>query len=74
MRLKIDLDEQTSKRLIDMSLEENRAIPWQAEMMLRQSLGLSQKETPTIERVEMLLREATDLLLTIKPNSGLMSE
>lgn len=36
----LDLDADTFDRLMDFALNERRPISWQAEMMLRQSLGL----------------------------------
>ena len=36
----LDLDTDTFDRLMDFALNERRPIPWQAEVMLRQSLGL----------------------------------
>lgn len=38
--IKIDLDNETFSRLTDLALSERRPIPWQAEILLRQSFGL----------------------------------
>jgi hypothetical protein len=38
--LKISLDRETFRRLLDSALRERRPLPWQAEVLLRQALGL----------------------------------
>ena len=38
--LKLDLDNETYTRLMDVALQERRPIPWQAEVLLRRALGL----------------------------------
>ena len=40
-RLQIDIDSETYQRLVVASLAERRPIPWQAEVILRRALGLS---------------------------------
>jgi hypothetical protein len=40
-RLRLDLDQETFLALTDRALRERRPIDWQAEVMLRQALGLS---------------------------------
>jgi hypothetical protein len=40
MRLKIDLDAETTDRLLDSAMRARRPIHWQAEILLRQVLGL----------------------------------
>ncbi len=39
-RLKLDLDAETSQRLLEIALSHRRPVHWQAEIMLRQALGL----------------------------------
>lgn len=41
MRLKLDLDTETTERLIDAAITERRPLPLQAEVILRRALGLS---------------------------------
>ena len=38
--IKLDLDNETFTRLMDVVLRERRPIPWQAEVLLRRALGL----------------------------------
>jgi hypothetical protein len=38
--IKLDLDNETFTRLMDVALQERRPIPWQAEVLLRHALGL----------------------------------
>lgn len=40
MRVKLDLDEETTDRLIEIAVAEKRPVPWQAEVLLRKALGL----------------------------------
>lgn len=40
-RIKLDLDSETYQHLLDAALAERRPVHWQAEIMLRQALGLS---------------------------------
>lgn len=40
MRLHLDLDRETSQRLLQAALAERRPIVWQAEIMLRRALGV----------------------------------
>jgi hypothetical protein len=40
-RLRLDLDQETFLALTDRALRERRPVDWQAEVMLRQALGLS---------------------------------
>ena len=40
MRLRLELDRDTSDRLIGQAAAERRPVPWQAEVLLRQALGL----------------------------------
>lgn len=40
MRLRIDLDPETTQRLIHMAVSERRPIAWHAEVLLRRALGL----------------------------------
>ena len=39
-RLRLDLDQETFLALTDRALRERRTLVWQAEVMLRQALGL----------------------------------
>jgi hypothetical protein len=39
-RLKLELDQPTFQRLLETALGERRPVVWQAEVMLRQALGL----------------------------------
>jgi hypothetical protein len=39
-RLRLDLDQETFLALTDRALRERRPVDWQAEVMLRQALGL----------------------------------
>ncbi len=41
MRLRLELDEDTTMRLVERAAAERRPVPWQAEVLLRQALGLS---------------------------------
>lgn len=41
MRLKLELDEDTTARLVERVAAERRPVPWQAEVLLRQALGFS---------------------------------
>lgn len=41
MRLKLELDQQTTDRLIEVAVEERRPIGMQAEIILRRALGLA---------------------------------
>ena len=47
MRLKLELDEDTTMRLVECAATERRPLPWQAEV-LRHSLGLP---FPALEQV-----------------------
>jgi hypothetical protein len=38
--LKLDLDTETLERLVERAVQERRPIVWQAEVLLRQALGL----------------------------------
>ena len=40
MRLKLDLDEDATARLVEQAVVERRPVPWQAEVLLRKALGL----------------------------------
>ena len=40
MRLKLDLDEDATARLVKQAVVERRPVPWQAEVLLRKALGL----------------------------------
>ncbi len=40
LRLKLELDEDTTVRLVERAATERRPVPWQAEVMLREALGL----------------------------------
>jgi hypothetical protein len=39
-QLKLDLDQETFERLVEVALQERRPVVWQAEVLLRQALGL----------------------------------
>lgn len=39
-KIKLDLDTETLERLIERAVQERRPIVWQAEVLLRQALGL----------------------------------
>ena len=40
MRLRLDLEEDATAKLIQRAAEEKRPVGWQAEVMLREALGL----------------------------------
>ena len=40
MRICLDLDADTTERLVEAAVAERRPIVWQAEVLLRRSLGL----------------------------------
>lgn len=40
MRIKLDLDDEATERLIESAVAEKRPMPWQAEVLLRKALGL----------------------------------
>ncbi len=40
MRLKVELDRDTTTKLMEYAAAERRPVPWQAEVLLRQALGL----------------------------------
>ena len=40
MRIQLELDKNTSIKLVERSVTERRPVPWQAEILLRQALGL----------------------------------
>ncbi len=40
MRLKLELDKDTTTKLVECAAVERRPVPWQAEVLLRQALGL----------------------------------
>jgi len=40
MRLRLELDHETARRLAEEAVRERRPIAWQAEVMLRRALGL----------------------------------
>jgi hypothetical protein len=39
-QLRLDLDQETFERLVEVALQERRPVVWQAEVLLRQALGL----------------------------------
>jgi hypothetical protein len=41
MRLRLELDQQTTDRLIEVAVEERRPVGMQAEVILRRALGLA---------------------------------
>lgn len=48
--IKLDLDNETFTRLMDVALQERRPIPWQAEVLLRRALGLPFPILPDVEQ------------------------
>lgn len=40
MRIRLELDNETTERLIERAADERRPVSWQAEVMLRRALGL----------------------------------
>ena len=46
-RLRLDLDQETFVALTDRALRERRPVDWQAEVMLREALGLAFPYPPT---------------------------
>jgi hypothetical protein len=40
MKLRLDLDGETFDRLMEVAAQERRPLDWQAEVLLRQALGL----------------------------------
>jgi hypothetical protein len=59
-KLKLDVDIETLERLIERAVQERRPITWQAEVLLRQALGLpfpyegelASEPTETVEEAE----------------------
>ncbi len=41
MKIRLELDEQAAKHLIELALQERRPVDWQAEVLLREALGLA---------------------------------
>jgi hypothetical protein len=41
VRIQLELDKDTSIKLVERSVAERRPVPWQAEILLRQALGPS---------------------------------
>jgi hypothetical protein len=41
VRFEVELDKEASVRLIERAIAERRPVPWQAEVLIRQALGLS---------------------------------
>jgi len=58
LRLKIELDEQASAKLIEEAATEKRPVAWQAEVLLRKALGLSSPVRQEREDVELAAEEA----------------
>jgi len=52
MRIKLDLDETTTERLIEVAERERRPIAWQAEVILLRGLGLWPVEVEVKPRAE----------------------
>ena len=46
MRLKIELDEMATQRLVEQAVAERRPVVWQAEVAIRRALGLGSSSTP----------------------------
>jgi hypothetical protein len=40
VRIRLDLDEETTEQLIKSAASERRPVPWEAEVLLRRALGL----------------------------------
>jgi len=40
MRIKIELNEEASKRLLELAVQQRRSVPFQAEVLLLTALGL----------------------------------
>lgn len=41
VRIQIDLNDETANRLIDAAVADRRPVPWQAEVLIRRGLGLT---------------------------------
>jgi hypothetical protein len=39
-RIRVDLDTETYERLLEVSMRARRPVPWHAEVLIRQALGL----------------------------------
>lgn len=40
MRIRLDLDQEATERLVEAAVSEQRPVHWQAEVILRRALGL----------------------------------
>jgi hypothetical protein len=49
LRLRLDLEEDATAKLIQRAAEEKRSVGWQAEVMLREALGLPFPSLKTAE-------------------------
>lgn len=58
-RLRLDVDQETWEALVQVSLDKRRPVPWQAEVLLRQSLGLPFPLDKTADELETK-REVAD--------------
>ncbi|MBI4496342.1 MAG: hypothetical protein HY689_00350 [Chloroflexi bacterium] len=61
MRLKLDLDEPTANRLIEVAQRERRPVAWQAEVLLQQALrpeGAQPAASPTLGPAEQGVGDA----------------
>ncbi len=62
MRLKLELDEDASTRLVEQAALERRPVAWQAEVLLRKALGFpfpyAEGSTP-VDIVDESLAEST---------------
>lgn len=62
MRLKLELDEDASTRLVEQAALERRPVTWQAEVLLRKALGLPfpyAEESGPVDIVDESLAEST---------------
>ena len=53
MRLKLELDTETAEKLAESAVVEKRPLAWQAEVLLRRSLGLPFPPEKQPERKEV---------------------
>ena len=58
MRIRLDLDEETTEQLVRLAASERRPVPWEAEVLLRKAVGLPFPPPPP--------RDAGDKKLVLK--------
>jgi hypothetical protein len=57
-RLRLDIDQETFERLREVALQERRLPEWQAEVLLRQALGLPFPYPKTADEAPRAAQEA----------------